>query len=318
MAKVKRRFFFLFLLCIEGKPLFSLNPFHKPFPPEPSRVRVGRTPDACRPSDDVFLRQHPPVARVLRVLPLVARHKVIVFPETIILDGFIVQVDGRIAVGERRPLFPFNQLAVEHEGGAVHRDGRACLRDKERPEVLDVPVDDAVVREATVNPVGKILRPRPADTLLGFRIPECPLEAVYVEIAVADGERVAWQRDAPFDVILQDVHLNFAPVVRMREVEDQDVAPPRLAQSRHAVNLRLLQPERRVHVEQPRPERRLPDPHIVPLHQSRLHRVAGYAEGGKEEDLTKNPQQKQGDCTEKEVEEEVESAFHKVKSRTFF
>ena len=106
-------------------------------------------------------------------------------------DGFIIQVDGGVAVGERRPLFPLDELAVEYESGAVHRDGRARLRDEERSKRLDVPVDDAVVGETAVNPVGELLRPRAADTPLRLRIAECPVEAANAEEAVADGERVA-------------------------------------------------------------------------------------------------------------------------------
>ena len=88
------------------------------------------------------------------------------------------------------------------------------------------------------------------------------------------------QADTPFDVIFQDVHLDLVPAVRMREVEDQHVAPPHSPKPRHAVNLGLLQSQRRVEVEQPCAERRFPNRHEIPFDQLRLHRVAGDAEGG--------------------------------------
>ena len=75
----------------------------------------------------------------------------------------------------------------------------------------------------------------------------------------------------------------------MREVEDQHVAPPHSPKPRHAVNLGLLQSQRRVEVEQPCAERRFPNRHEIPFDQLRLHRVAGDAEGGEEEDLRENP-----------------------------
>ena len=145
----------------------------------------------------------------------------------------------------------------------------------------------------------ELSRQRPPDAFLRIHVPERFVRAVYPEPSVPDGKRVARQSDTPFDVVFQDMHLDLVPAVGMREVEDQHVAPLCFPKSRCAVYLGLFQPQRRVEVEQPCAERRFPDRHEIPFDQFRLHRVAGDAEGGEEEDLREEPKGDQNHQSEK-------------------
>ena len=181
----------------------------------------------------------------------------------------------------------------------VHFDLVTGFRDIERSEIPDVPTDDGVERECLIDTVRKLSRQRPPDAFLRIHVPERFVRAVYPEPSVPDGKRVARQSDTPFDVVFQDMHLDLVPAVGMREVEDQHVAPLCFPKSRCAVYLGLFQPQRRVESNSRAPSVGFQTATKSPSTSSRLHRVAGDAEGGEEEDLREEPKGDQNHQSEK-------------------
>ena len=105
------------------------------------------------------------------------------------------------------------------------------------------------------------------------------------------------------------MHLDLVPAVRMREVEDQHIAPPYSPKSRYAVYCGLFQPQCRIEVEQSCAERRFPNRHKVPFDQFRLHRVAGDAEGGEEEDLGESPNTGHNENNQKRIQQPIDDFF---------
>ena len=106
-----------------------------------------------------------------------------------------------------------------------------------------------------------------SDPLLGGGVAQRTGESLHPEPTAIDGEGVTRKADAPLDVILHDVHLYPAPVVGMREIEDQHVVAPYPPEPRKPADLRLLLPERPVQVEYPGPDGRLPHQHEITLPQ---------------------------------------------------